>query len=68
MHQLAPPPHLPGATAHRIPIEGVELAAETLGHGPAVLLWHGGVPHTRAIWCDVAPRPAWTSSVTGKRT
>lgn len=57
MHQLEPSPHLPGATAHRIPIDGVELAVETLGQGPAVLLLHG-FPHTRAIWRDVAPRLA----------
>lgn len=48
---------LPGATAHRIPIDGVTLAVETLGQGPAVLLLHG-FPHTRAIWRAVAPRLA----------
>ncbi len=57
MRQMTLSPHLPGATVHRIPIDGVELAVETLGQGPAVLLLHG-FPHTRAIWRDVAPRLA----------
>ncbi|GGU76051.1 alpha/beta fold hydrolase [Lentzea flava] len=57
MRQLALSAHLPGATVRRIPVDGVELAVETLGHGPAVLLLHG-FPHTRAIWRDVAPRLA----------
>ncbi len=57
MRQMTLSPHLPGATVHRIPVDGVELAVETLGRGPAVLLLHG-FPHTRAIWRDVAPRLA----------
>jgi pimeloyl-ACP methyl ester carboxylesterase len=57
VRQLIPSPHLPGATVHRIPVDGVELAVETLGRGPAALLLHG-FPHTRAIWRDVAPRLA----------
>ncbi|MFD9668542.1 alpha/beta fold hydrolase [Rhodococcus sp. NPDC059968] len=54
MHQKALSSHIPGATTRSIPIDGVELAVETLGQGPAVLLLHG-FPHTRAIWRDVAP-------------
>ncbi|GLY03461.1 hydrolase [Actinoplanes sp. NBRC 101535] len=49
--------HVRGATARRVPVDGVELAVETVGQGPAVLLLHG-FPHTRAIWRDVAPRLA----------
>ncbi|GAA1653360.1 alpha/beta fold hydrolase [Actinoplanes couchii] len=49
--------HIRGATTRRIPVDGVEIAVETLGRGPAVLLLHG-FPHTRAIWREVAPRLA----------
>jgi pimeloyl-ACP methyl ester carboxylesterase len=51
------PAHIPGSTTHRIPIDGVELAVETVGQGPCVLLLHG-FPQTRAIWRYVAPRLA----------
>ncbi|PRY20561.1 alpha/beta fold hydrolase [Pseudosporangium ferrugineum] len=50
MHQTTP-------ATRRIPLDGVELAVDTLGRGPAVLLLHG-FPHTRAIWRYVAPRLA----------
>lgn len=46
--------HIPGATAEWVRIDGAELAVETLGSGPIVLLLHG-FPHTRAIWRDTAP-------------
>jgi pimeloyl-ACP methyl ester carboxylesterase len=46
--------HIHGAATRRIAVDGVELAVEVLGRGPAVLLLHG-FPNTRAIWRDVAP-------------
>ena len=57
MRQMTLSAHLPGAVARRVPVNGVDLAVETLGSGPAVLLLHG-FPHTRAIWRTVAPRLA----------
>ncbi|MER7004098.1 alpha/beta hydrolase [Dactylosporangium sp. NPDC000555] len=54
MRQDALTSHIPAAATRRIPVDGVELAVEITGHGPAVLLLHG-FPHTRAIWRDVVP-------------
>ncbi|WP_043457689.1 alpha/beta fold hydrolase [Gordonia polyisoprenivorans] len=48
-----PQAHFPGGIAHLKPINGAQLAVETVGHGPAVLLVHG-FPHTRIIWRSVA--------------
>lgn len=47
----------PGFTPGRVDLDGVEIAYETGGRGPAVLLLHG-FPQTRAMWAEVAPRLA----------
>ncbi|AUC53996.1 alpha/beta hydrolase [Sagittula sp. P11] len=48
---------IPGFTPGRADLDGIEIAYERGGRGPAVLLLHG-FPQTRAMWAEVAPRLA----------
>lgn len=48
---------LAGFTAHRIDVDGVEIAAWTAGSGDPVLLVHG-YPQTHVMWHRIAPRLA----------
>ena len=45
---------IPGFTAARLMLNGVDIAYETGGAGPPLLLLHG-FPQTRAMWAEVAP-------------
>lgn len=45
---------IPGFTADRAMLDGIQIAYETGGAGPPLLLLHG-FPQTRAMWAEVAP-------------
>lgn len=45
---------IPGFTPARATLDGVEIAYESGGNGPPLLLLHG-FPQTRAMWAEVAP-------------
>lgn len=53
---------IPGFSAHVFTQGGVDIAYETGGDGPPLLLLHG-FPQTRAMWARIAPRLAETHTV-----
>jgi haloacetate dehalogenase len=58
----APRNDIPGFTPALATLDGIDIAYETGGSGPPLLLLHG-FPQTRAMWADVAPVLAQRYSV-----